>query len=59
MADKTAKTQTQKTQEHEKKNEGGREFGKVHEPTQAQEASGNSGLADDTGKNTQKSNKGS
>jgi hypothetical protein len=32
--------------EHEKKNEGGREFGRVHEPTQAQQASRNQGLAD-------------
>jgi hypothetical protein len=31
--------------EHEKKNEGGREFGHVHEPTQAQQASRNQGLA--------------
>lgn len=41
MADETANIQ-----EHEKKNEGGREYGRVHEPTQAQEASGNAGLAD-------------
>jgi hypothetical protein len=32
--------------EHEKKNEGGREFGHVHEPSQAQQASKNQGLAD-------------
>ncbi len=29
--------------EHERKNEGGREFGHVHEPTQAQQASRNEG----------------
>ena len=28
---------------------GGRQFGQVHEPTQAQEASGNAGLADNAG----------
>ncbi|MGC2163263.1 MAG: hypothetical protein WA634_15245 [Silvibacterium sp.] len=33
------------TSEHEKKNEGGREFGHVHEPTQAQQASKNQGQA--------------
>ncbi|MFT4112958.1 hypothetical protein [Silvibacterium sp.] len=33
-------------QEHERKNEGGREFGHVHQPTQAQQASLNQGLAD-------------
>lgn len=49
MADETAKTQAQ---EHEKKNEGGREYGRVHDPTQAQQASGNSGLAESPGKNT-------
>jgi len=31
--------------EQEKKNEGGREFGHVHEPTQAQQASRNQGHA--------------
>ena len=31
--------------EHEKKNEGGREFGHVHDPTQAQQASKNQGHA--------------
>jgi len=31
--------------EHEKKNEGGRESGHVHDPTQAQQASRNQGLA--------------
>jgi hypothetical protein len=31
--------------EHERKNEGGREFGHVHEPTQAQQASRNEGEA--------------
>lgn len=33
------------TSEHERKNEGGREFGHVHEPTQAQQASKNQGMA--------------
>jgi hypothetical protein len=28
---------------------GGRQFGQVHEPTQAQQASGNAGLADNAG----------
>lgn len=32
--------------EHERRNEGGREFGHVHQPTQAQQASKNQGLAD-------------
>jgi hypothetical protein len=31
--------------EHEKKNEGGRESGHVHEPTQAQQVSKNQGVA--------------
>jgi hypothetical protein len=35
--------------EHERKNEGGRESGHVHEPSQAQQASRNQGLADRTG----------
>jgi hypothetical protein len=35
------------TSEHERRNEGGREFGHVHQPTQAQQASKNRGLADD------------
>lgn len=34
--------------EHEKKNEGGRESGHVHDPSQAQQASKNKGLADKT-----------
>lgn len=34
------------TSEHEKKNEGGREFGHTHEPSQTQQASRNQGLAD-------------
>ncbi|GGH01550.1 hypothetical protein [Silvibacterium dinghuense] len=33
-------------EEHERRNEGGREFGHVHQPTQAQQASRNEGLAD-------------
>lgn len=33
--------------EHERRNEGGREFGHVHDPTQARSASMNKGLADD------------
>lgn len=33
--------------EHERRNEGGREFGHVHEPTQARMASTNKGLAED------------
>ncbi len=33
------------TSEHERKNEGGREFGHVHDPTQAQQASKNQGVA--------------
>jgi hypothetical protein len=32
--------------EHEKKNEGGREFGHSHKPSQTQQASRNQGLAD-------------
>ncbi len=32
--------------EHERRNEGGREFGHVHSPTQAQQASRNEGLAE-------------
>jgi len=32
--------------EHEQRNEGGREFGHVHQPSQAQQASKNEGLAD-------------
>ena len=32
--------------EHERRNEGGREFGHVHEPSQAQQASKNQGMAD-------------
>lgn len=35
--------------EHERKNEGGREFGHVHEPTQARMASTNQGLSQDRG----------
>jgi hypothetical protein len=35
--------------DHERRNEGGREFGHVHQPTQAQQASRNQGLADTTG----------
>jgi hypothetical protein len=34
--------------ENESKNEGGREFGRVHEPSQTQEASSRRGLADDS-----------
>jgi hypothetical protein len=34
--------------DHEMKNEGGREFGHVHEPSQTQQASRKQGLADDT-----------
>lgn len=33
--------------EHERRNEGGREYGHVHGPTQARMASTNRGLADD------------
>lgn len=33
--------------EHEKKNEGGREFGHVHEPSQTQQAGMKQGLAQD------------
>jgi hypothetical protein len=32
--------------EHERRNEGGREFGHVHSPTQAQQASRNEGVAE-------------
>jgi hypothetical protein len=42
-----------KVSEHEKNNEGGREFGHVHQPTQAEQASRNSGEADDTGQQQQ------
>ncbi|MBT9331947.1 hypothetical protein [Paracidobacterium acidisoli] len=47
MKEKTSKNTT--VSEHEKNNEGGREFGHVHEPTQAQMASKNTGLADNSG----------
>lgn len=32
--------------EHERRNEGGRQFGHVHSPTQAQQASQNEGMAE-------------
>jgi len=38
---------TRMTREEERLNEGGREFGHVHEPSQTQEASSRKGLADD------------
>jgi hypothetical protein len=34
--------------DHERRNEGGREFGHVHQPTQAQQASRNEGMAENT-----------
>jgi hypothetical protein len=34
--------------DHEHRNEGGREFGHIHQPTQAQQASSNEGLAETT-----------
>ena len=40
--------------EHEKKNEGGREFGHIHEPSQAQLASDNAGEADNVGREQQR-----
>jgi hypothetical protein len=43
---KTSNKQTEMMREHELRNEGGREFGHVHGPTQAQQASNNQGLAD-------------
>ena len=43
MTDKE-RNQSNPTQEHERKNEGGREFGHVHQPTQAEQASKNHGL---------------
>jgi hypothetical protein len=42
----TESNKTAASSEHESKNEGGREFGHVHEPTQAQQASKNMGEAD-------------
>jgi hypothetical protein len=49
----TRKNSPEKQQPHHSKDHqqtGGREFGQVIEPTQAQLASGNKGLADDQGK---------
>lgn len=45
---KTIRTPDARTaqREHERRNEGGREFGHVHQPTQAQQASLNQGLTD-------------
>jgi hypothetical protein len=43
---KSANNNQSAMSEHERRNEGGREFGHVHEPTQAQQASRNEGLAD-------------
>jgi hypothetical protein len=40
--------------DHEMKNEGGRESGHVHEPSQTQQASRKQGLADDTMHETRK-----
>lgn len=42
----TSDKDTSGMSEHEKKNEGGRESGHVHDPSQAQQASKNQGLAD-------------
>lgn len=39
--------------ENEKSNEGGREFGRVHQPSQTQEATNTHGLADDVGKDNE------
>ena len=39
---------TRTMRENEKKNEGGREFGRVHQPSQTQEATNRRGLADDS-----------
>jgi hypothetical protein len=43
---KSANNQQSAMNEHERRNEGGREFGHIHSPTQAQQASRNEGLAD-------------
>lgn len=52
MNKESKKTRT--TCEEERLNEGGREFGHIHEPSQAQEASGRRGLADDVMPNTRR-----
>ena len=43
--------------EHERRNEGGRGFGHVHSPTQAQQASRNEGLAENPNPQTTKENR--
>ena len=47
------KSPMQKMSTHEKKNEGGREFGHVHSPSQTEMAKENAGLADDVGQQQQ------
>lgn len=39
---------TKTMRENERNNEGGREFGHIHQPSQTQEASNKQGLADDS-----------
>jgi hypothetical protein len=43
--------------EHERRNEGGRESGHIHSPTQAQQASRNEGLAENPNTRTMKENR--
>lgn len=43
--------------EHERRNEGGREAGHVHSPTQAQQASRNEGLAENPNIRTMRENR--
>lgn len=50
MTQETKKSRT--TREEERLNEGGREFGRVHQPSQTEEASSRHGLADDVMPNT-------
>src|SRR6185437_3279476 len=50
MTQETKKSRA--TREEERLNEGGREFGRVHQPSQAEEASSRHGLADDVMPNT-------
>ena len=52
MTQEAKKSRT--TREEERLNEGGREFGRVHQPSQTEEASSRHGLADDVMPNTGK-----